>query len=142
MIAKSDVLQMLQQGEGQAAEFKETTGATKEAIKTLAAFGSQATGGCVIFGVHDDGTPNKAFALGDSTGPRLAGSIKANTMSMVTGSPLIPDIFRFDEPSLLVVRVTARHAQDGPYVAYGYRYRRSGASTHKVEIDVNWQGPT
>ncbi|MEU2030727.1 ATP-binding protein [Nocardia amamiensis] len=132
---KEEVLAFIESGEGQQVEFKETTSAVKEATRTLAAFGSQPQGGVVIFGVKDDGTFHPSFRIGSDTSERLAGSIKANTLSMTTAQPLMPAIYAFTKPDLLVVEVSADMSSKGPYLAYGYRWQRAGASTHKVQMD-------
>lgn len=129
------VLRRIAKGEGQATEFKETTGQLKPAIETLAAFASQHEGGWVVFGVHDDGTPNHRFVLGANTQEKVAQAIRANTLSMTTARPLLPALYAFRDPDLLVAVAPAGADRDGPYLAYGKRWRRSGATTNKVDID-------
>lgn len=122
-------------GEGQNIEFKETTGQIRPAVRTAAAFASQPDGGIIIFGINDNGTFNRRFQIGKNTQTDVAQAVKANTLSMVTAQPLVPRIHQFDDPVMLVVEVDAALSADGPYLAYGERWRRSGASTNRVNID-------
>jgi predicted HTH transcriptional regulator len=134
-LTKAEVLRRIALGEGQSVEFKETTGQIRAAVKTVAAFASQPDGGCVIIGINDDGTPNRMFQVGAKSQEQVAQTIKANTLSMVTALPLVPNIYRFEEPAMLVIDVRGLPGDDGPYLAYGERWKRSGATTNRVQMD-------
>jgi hypothetical protein len=134
-VTKADVLSRIAMGEGQNTEFKETTGQIRAAVKTAAAFASQPDGGLVIIGVNDNGTPNRRFQIGANTLESVAQTFKANTLSMVTAVPLIPKIYRFEDPTMLVIAVDADTSTQGPFLAYGERWARSGATTNRVTID-------
>lgn len=122
-------------GEGQTTELKETTGQIKPAIETLAAFASQPEGGWVVFGANDDGTPNRRFVLGVDTQEKVARATRANTLSMTTGEPFLPALYAFRDPDLLVAVAAPGADRNGPYLAYGKRWRRFGATTNKVDVD-------
>ncbi len=126
---------LIAQGEGQHVEFKETTGTLKAAIKTLAAFASQPGGGYVFIGVKDDGRPNKGFQLGARTVEEVAAEIKSKTLSMVSAEPLLPRLWAFENPALLVLEVVRDSYKGGPYLAHGARWQRSGKSTHRIDMD-------
>ncbi|NHE67811.1 ATP-binding protein [Rhodococcus sp. D-46] len=134
-MTKDELVALIAKGEGQTVEFKETTGASKAATKTLAAFASQPQGGVVVFGVNDDGTSNNKFTVAATTSAQLAGSIRANTVSITTAQPLLPVIHTFKAPDLLAVEVLADAVRGGPYLAFGVRWQRVGASTHEVKMD-------
>ncbi|BDT97316.1 AlbA family DNA-binding domain-containing protein [Nocardia sputorum] len=130
-----EVLALIASGEGQTVEFKQTTGTSEAATRTLAAFASQPQGGAVIFGVNSDGSPHRGFQLGLETSARLAGTIKAKTLSMTTGLPLAVQMFEFRTPDRLVACVPPGADTGGPYLADGFRWQRVGSSTNKVQID-------
>ncbi|MEC3952865.1 ATP-binding protein [Nocardia sp. CDC153] len=134
---RDQVLEWIGRGEGQTVEFKESasTTTTRAAIKTLAAFGSQSQGGVVIFGVRDNGNLHPGFHLGRETSAQLSGSIKAVTVSMTTGEPLLPVIWTFSSPDLMVAQVLPEVHLGGPYLAFDCRWQRSGAATHLVRVD-------
>jgi len=132
---KAEALRRVAQGEGQYVEFKATTGTLKAAIKTLAAFASQDGGGFVFLGIMNDGSPNKGFQIGSNTVEQVAQSIKRNTLSMVSAESLIPLIHVFEQPTLIVIQVPSSTHNGGPYLAYGQRWRRSGRSTQRVDLD-------
>lgn len=127
---------LLSSGEGQHIEFKESLATITEAIKTLTAFGNQKKGGWLFFGVCDNGTIRR-INIGKNTIEQLANQIKQNTLSMVWAEPLLPEIYEIPTLSILALRVTDKDVQRGPYLAYGYRYKRSGKSTHKVKINYD-----
>jgi hypothetical protein len=54
---------------------------------------------------------------------------------MVTAQPLVPSIYRFENPTMLVIEVRSNAYNDGPYLAYGERWARSGATTNRVDMD-------
>ena len=130
---KTEVLARIAAGESQTTEFKESTGQLRRAVETLAAFGSQPDGGIVIIGVNDAGQPRSGFQIGATTEEKVANEIRLNTLSMTTGHPLAPRIYRFEDPLLLVIVVDP--SSDGPYLAYGKRFARSGKSTGAVDVD-------
>lgn len=135
-MTKKQAIKYLKLGESQYVEFKESLSSIKDAIKTLAAFGNQKKGGWLFFGVYDDGSIRK-MGIGKNTIEQLANDIKQNTLSMVWAEPLIPEIFPIPDLSILALRVSVNDVKRGPYLAYGYRYKRSGKSTHKVKVNYS-----
>lgn len=132
---RDEVKALMAGGEGQTVEFKASTTQTKQAIKTLAAFASQPGGGIVLIGVNDDGSPSRQFTIGRQTQEQFAQDVKENTASLTTGLALTPEIYVLREPDVLVARVTTSHCQDGPFVAFGARWVRSGSTTNQVKMD-------
>lgn len=133
-MTKNSIKKILSAGESQFVEFKESLSSTNEAIKTLAAFANQSVGGWLFFGVKDNGSITK-ITVGKNTIEQLANNIKQNTLSMVWAEPLLPDIYTISDLSILAVRVTNENYKKGPYLAFGYRYKRTGKSTHKVKLN-------
>ena len=131
-----EVMSLVTAGEGQEVEFKETTGQSQAAIRTLAAFASQRSGGTVIFGVNDDGTINRSFSIAANAQERLSGLIRSKTLSMVTAQPVVPELYVFRDPDLLVAHISPGYADEhGQFLADGYRWRRAGSTTVKVLMD-------
>jgi predicted HTH transcriptional regulator len=131
----TEALARIARGEGQHDEFKESRNQLPQAIRTLAAFGSQADGGVVYIGITDAGEPRKGFAIANNLPEKLAGAIKENTVSMITGEPLYPDIHTFSSPTFVAIEVTPTQAARGPFLAHGRRWERVGKSTHEVKIN-------
>jgi hypothetical protein len=134
-MTKQEALALVTRGEGQTIEFKETPGQINRAIKTLAAFASQQNGGSVLIGFRDDGTPVPGFQLPQNAAERIAEKIKENTISMVTAEPLLPQIHTFTDPEFAVIHVGPGREEDGPYLAFGRRWKRVGRSTHEVQMN-------
>ncbi|MGN2638786.1 hypothetical protein ACTD5D_21985 [Nocardia takedensis] len=65
----------------------------------------------------------------------MATKIKAAVVSMTTGHSLAPAMYTFRSPDLLVVHVPAGTDGQGPYLGFGFRWRRSGTATVRVDVD-------
>ncbi len=135
-MTNDQVIKLLKLGETQYVEFKESLSSLPDAIKTLSAFGNQKSGGLLFFGVRDDGTIKK-IEIGKNTIEQLANEIKRNTLSMKWAEPLIPEIHIVSDLAILLLIVSDKDVKRGPYFAYGYRYKRSGKSTHKVSVNYS-----
>lgn len=131
-LTEGEALALIREGEGQTVEFKERPGQLRVAIKTLAAFASQAEGGYLFIGIRDDGELTR-FQRANNAEEQWANEIKANAISMTTGEPLLPDIYSFGQPGFSVIEVRPSQG-DTPYIAYGRRFERVGKSTHEVKI--------
>jgi predicted HTH transcriptional regulator len=131
----TEALTRIAEGEGQHDEFKESPSQLPKAIRTLAAFASQSGGGVVFIGVTDAGEPLKGFTIADNLPEKLAATIKENTVSMISGEPLYPDIYAFTAPAVVVIEVPPSQVARGPFLAYGRRWERVGKSTHEVKIN-------
>ena len=131
----TEALARIAAGEGQHDEFKESRNQLPKAIQTLAAFGGQAGGGAVFIGITDTGEPTKGFAVANNLPEKLAGTIKENTVSMLSGEPLYPDIYAFANPAFVAIEVTQDQVARGPFLAFGRRWERVGKLTHEVKIN-------
>jgi hypothetical protein len=131
----TDALTRIAKGEGQHDEFKESPSQLPKGIRTLAAFASQAGGGVVFIGITDAGEPRKGFTIANNLPEKLAATIKENTVSMISGEPLYPDIYTFTAPTFVAIEVPPAQVARGPFLAHGRRWERVGKSTHEVKIN-------
>jgi len=131
----TEALTRIAKGEGQHDEFKESPSQLPKAVRTLAAFASQADGGVVFIGITDAGDPLKGFAIANNLPEKLAAAIKENTVSMISGEPLYPDIYTFTTPMFVAIEVAPAQVARGPFLAHGRRWERVGKSTHEVKIN-------
>jgi len=77
-----EMMGLIQQGEGQMIEFKESFAEERDAIKSLCAF-THADGGTVFFGVRNDGTVC-GVSLGNNTLENFANQVRTNTQPSLT----------------------------------------------------------
>ena len=109
-------------GESETLEFKETTGARREAAMTVCAFLNQ-SGGRVLFGVKDDGS-----VIGQQVGERTIEELSAELQRI--DPPAFPSIerVRVNEDREVIVVGTSQGASR-PYTYRGTAYRRLGNTT-------------
>ena len=122
-----DLRSVLEGGERATVEFKTTLADTRRIIETLAAMATIG-GGTLLVGVRDDGRP-VGFNPGQGELERLVQQVMA-----ATDPRLYVDIDRpeLDGVQLLRVRVSAG---DGPHLAFGRAFYRSGPATVAMTRD-------
>lgn len=125
-ISTKELSTLLAQGEGEATEFKRSTGELKEAMKTLCAF-LNGTGGTVLFGIRPDGT-TEGQDISDKTLRDIAQAVE-----------------RFEPAVHLLIRrgrvkagreIVAVSVEGGldkrPFTYDGRPYERVGSSTRRM----------
>jgi ATP-dependent DNA helicase RecG len=126
-MATQDISDLLRQGESELVEFKTSLADSKRIVETVAAMATLG-GGIILVGVRDDGTVAGAD-LGDGALEQLSQRILAATdpkifvnlqTELVLGRPL------------LLIRVPPG---DGPHLANGRAFTRSGPSTVQMSRD-------
>jgi hypothetical protein len=128
-LTEARVRWLMTQGEGESIEFKESLGRglLKRAIETLAAFAA-GDGGCVLFGVRDDGTVC-GVQIGRNTLEQLAWKIPDKTNPPLTAPYLRIQEFRLDEGTVVAVSVDSIPARECR--AYDRVCRRVGRRTQR-----------
>ena len=122
MLSVDEVAAIVATGESETVEFKQSTGARKEAARTLSAM-LDGVGGTVLFGVRDDG-----MIVGQQVTAKSLEDLTAACRQIRPEFP--PTIERVElggNRAVLVVRVPSGAAK--PYAYSGSYYVRSGAST-------------
>lgn len=122
MLSVDEVVAIVATGESETLEFKQSTGARKEAARTLSAM-LNGVGGTVLFGVRDDG-----MIVGQQVTAKSLEDLTAACRQIRPEFP--PTIERVElggNRAVLVVRVPSGAAK--PYAYGGSYYVRSGAST-------------
>lgn len=122
MLSVDEVAAIVATGESETVEFKQSTGARKEAARTLSAM-LNGVGGTVLFGVRDDG-----MIVGQQVTAKSLEDLTAACRQIRPEFP--PTIERVElggNRAVLVVRVPSGAAK--PYAYSGSYYVRSGAST-------------
>ncbi len=114
--------------ESETLEFKETTGARREAAMTVCAFLNQ-RGGQVLFGVKDDGS-----IVGQQVGARTIEDMSAEFQRI--DPPAFPSIERVSvDDEREVVVVSTSQGASRPYTYRGTAYRRVGNTTVAMSAD-------
>ena len=128
-LTEARVRWLMTQGEGESIEFKESLGSRlrQRAIETLAAFAA-GDGGCVLFGVRDDGTVC-GVQIGRNTLEQLAWEIPDKTDPPLTAPYLRIQEFRLDEGTVVAVSVDSIPARECR--AYDRVCRRVGRRTQR-----------
>ena len=115
-------------GESETLEFKETTGARREAAKTVCAFLNQ-RGGQVLFGVTEDES-----VAGQQVGDRTIEDLSAELQRI--DPPAFPEIGRVPvDGDREVIVVTTGQGASRPYTYRGTAYRRVGNTTLAMSAD-------
>lgn len=120
-------MHLIQQGEGQGVEFKESLAEQNEAIDALCAF-TNADGGTVFFGVQDDGTILGA-AVGTNTLEGLAAKIARSLFPQT-----VPRIDQLTLGGKTIVALTVDKAAEGKVVFNGSARVRSG----RANLQMSW----
>ena len=122
------ISKLVASGESEALEFKATTGARREAAKTLCAMLNQ-QGGRVLFGVDPRGQ-----VLGQQVSERTIEQLSAAVKEI--SPPTFPTIERIaltDDKDIVMVEVSPGRAK--PYQVRGTAYRRVGNTTLSMSSD-------
>lgn len=115
-------------GESETLEFKRTTGARREAAKTMCAMLNQ-RGGCILFGIEQSGKV-VGQEVSEQTIERLSAEFQRIEPSVF---PAIERIQVGGDLEVLAVEVKA--GRSDPYVYRGLPYRRVGNTTIAVSSD-------
>ncbi len=121
-LTPNEVVALAGSGESETLEFKETTGARREAAMTVCAFLNQ-SGGQVLFGVTPDGA-----VVGQQVGERTIEQLSAELGRI--DPPAFPTIRRVPlDDGREVIVVSADRGASRPYAYRGAAYRRVGNTT-------------
>lgn len=118
---------VLSAGEGAGVEFKSTLADSRRIVETVAAMATTG-GGVVLIGVRDDGTVI-GVDLGDGELERLTQQVLAGTDPRV-----FVDVDRVRVRERVVLRIRVPPG-DGPHLAFGRAFFRSGATTVAMTRD-------
>lgn len=134
--------ELINKGEGDTLEFKESLKEEKEILETICAF-LNSKGGTILVGVDDRGKI-KGIELGKGTVEDLLNRIKFKIEPSV-----IPQIEAISVDGRYVLRITVQEGLDKPYLFNGIAYRRVGRSNHRVSREElermvleKWKGLT
>ena len=122
-----DLRSLLEAGESATVEFKTTLADTRRIIETLAAMATMG-GGTLLVGVRDDGRP-VGYTPGQGELERLVQQVMA-----ATDPRLYLDIDRPELYGVPLLRVRVP-AGDGPHLAFGRAFYRSGPATVAMTRD-------
>ncbi|MCP4591288.1 MAG: hypothetical protein GY842_11110 [bacterium] len=123
----TDIRELLEQGESATVEFKTSLADNKKIVETIAAMATVG-GGLVLVGVRDDGRV-LGLRLGEGDQERLVQRVLAHTDPKVYVDLELIDI---DSRPVLCIRVPPG---DGPHLASGRAYYRSGPATVAMSRD-------
>ena len=127
-LTPNEVLALAGSGESETLEFKETSGARREAAMTVCAFLNQ-TGGQVLFGVTRDGA-----IVGQQVGERTIEQLSAELGRIAP--PAFPTIKRVPlDDGREVIAVSVDRGASRPYAYRGAAYRRVGNTTLAMSAD-------
>ncbi len=122
------VTALIASGESETLEFKETTGARREAARTVCAFLNQG-GGKVLFGVTDTGT-----VVGQQVGKDTIQELSAELQRV--NPPAFPSIDQVSvDGGREVIVVSTGQGASRPYSYRGTSYRRVGNTTLAMSAD-------
>ncbi len=128
MLTVDQITALTAVGESETLEFKETTGARREAAMTVCAFLNQ-HGGQVLFGVRDDG---------DIVGLQIGGQTIEDLGAELgrIDPPAFPTIERVRvDDDREVLEVSTNRGASRPYTYRGAAYRRVGSTTVAMSAD-------
>lgn len=115
-------------GESETAEFKTTTGARREAARTVCAMLNK-QGGQILFGVTPEG-----HVIGQDVSERTIEQVSAELARI--DPPAFPMIERIPvDGGREVIAVTVSRGQAGPYMYRASAYRRMGNTTIEMSAD-------
>ena len=125
---QAEISSLIASSESEALEFKETTGARREAAMTVCAFLNQ-SGGQVLFGVKDDGS-----VVGQQVGERTIEELSGELQRI--DPPAFPSIerVRVGEDRDVIIVGTSQGASR-PYTYRGTAHRRVGNTTVAMSAD-------
>jgi ATP-dependent DNA helicase RecG len=115
-------------GESETAEFKKSTGESKEIIKTISAF-SNTKGGNIIIGISKSGKIS-GIKVGKDTLERLTNQIFQNTDPKAHPRIIIRKV---KDKALVLIEI--KESSDHLSLAFGRPYKRVGKSTVKMSKD-------
>ena len=124
----NEILQLLQEGEGQHLEFKKSASSAKDIAKEICAF-ANSKGGTLIIGVAEDGT---IIGVRD---PRKAEEVITNALNHNLFPTLDVTIEKLDLRGSIVIVLFVPEGQDKPYKANHITYLRIGSSSRPATYD-------
>lgn len=114
---------LLQQGESETLEFKESTGETREIVETVGAF-ANLRGGTILIGVT-----NKGSIRGVSIGKDTLESL-ANTIQQQTDPKIFPALLTVEEEGKTIIALHIDESPIKPVLVGGRGFKRVGRSNH------------
>ena len=130
-MTKTELLNLIKQGEGQRIEFKKSIAELDRVIHTLIAFAnSNSDGGCVFIGVVDKGKV-KEVIIGKETVKQIADKISAHTDPVLY--PKIEVIKELGNKGIIVITIDG--SPNKPHLAFGRAYKRVGSTTTQMTRD-------
>lgn len=121
----ADIQQLIQQGESETAEFKQSTGETREIVETVSAF-ANARGGTILVGVSNAGDV-LGVAIGKGTLEALANMIQTQTDPKV-----FPTLITAEVEGKTVVLLQVDESPIKPVLVQGRGFKRVGRSNHAL----------
>ena len=123
-----EIRALVAKGESETCEFKASTGARKEAAKTISAMLNQ-NGGCVLFGVKPNGE-----IVGQQVSDRSIEIAVAEFQRI--DPPAFPQVERIPlSTELAVIAVQVGRGTSRPYQYKGVSYRRVGNTTQRIAAE-------
>jgi ATP-dependent DNA helicase RecG len=124
MINEKSVSQLIQQGESETLEFKESFG--KNVIETVCAFGNS-TGGTILVGVDDKGGIKGASVAKESL------KDWTNQIAQTTGLHPSFQIVKLKGQSIVLIKV--QESRIKPVMFHGKPFQRSGSTTRQMSFE-------
>lgn len=127
-MSKEETLSLIEQGEGQQLEFKESISELDRVIQTLSAFANtNPDGGCVLIGVVDKGKI-KEVIIGKDTVKQIADKISAHTDPVLY--PKIEVVKESQDKGIIIITIDG--SPNKPHLAFGRAYKRVGSTTTQM----------
>lgn len=120
-----ELLRMIEKGESQTLEFKESLCLKEEICESVSAF-SNSNNGIIMVGVNDSGRITGA-EIGKKTMEELANYIKQNTDNQIYPKITIEEI---DNKKIIIIGV--KEVSEKPVFFKGRAYKRVGMSNHRL----------
>lgn len=120
-----EIKELIEKGESQDLEFKESLKLKEEIGETVSAF-SNSNDGVVLVGVSDGGEPI-GVDIGGNTLEELANHIKRNTDPQI-----FPTVKILEVGEKKVVMIEVRESQEKPVFFKDHAYKRVGKTNHRI----------
>lgn len=117
--------ELIQRGESEVSEFKESVGEWKETIQTISAF-ANTQGGTLLIGIDDEGEM-LGIQIGKKTIEDLANKIKENTDPKIFPGIGVKSLNGKD-----IIMIKVEESKSKPVFAFDRAYKRVGRSTVRV----------
>ena len=125
VMPEKEIINLIQNGESEILEFKESTGEWKEIIKTISAF-ANTRGGAVLVGISSEGKIS-GVRIGKRTIEDLTNKIKENTDPKIFPGISVENA---DRESIILIEI--EESVSKPLFAFDRAYKRVGKSTVRV----------